>query len=121
MTILETFLDDLGRAPEDWDLRGVAADWAEDNGRPELAECLRWMVRQKKRPYPGVPAPSSWFNGEKVDPELPDHESNLPAAVYERLEGGTEVANHKLFPSPRAAEEALYAAWARARAGGWSP
>jgi hypothetical protein len=121
MTILEQFLNDLGTTPEDWNLRGVVADWAEDNNRPELAECLRWMIRQRKRPYHGASATGTWFNAETVSEGLGDPESDIPAAVYRSLEGGKEVANHKSFPSLRAAEESFQAAWAKARAGGWVP
>jgi hypothetical protein len=121
MSILDQFLEDMARAPEDWNLRGVVADWAEDNQRPDLAECLRWMVRAHKRPYHGASGGATWFNAETVAEGLGDPESDIPAVLFKLLEDGKEVANHKSFPSLRAAEEAFQAAWAAARTRGWSP
>jgi hypothetical protein len=121
MTILDQFLEELGQGPDDWKLRGIVADWAEDNNRPELAECLRWMVRLRKRPYHSTAGGATWFNVETIAEGLGDPESDIPAAVFAILEGGKEIANHKSFPSLRAAEEAFQAAWAKARAQGWGP
>ena len=36
-------------------------------------------------------------------------------------EGGRAVAYHRIYPSQRDAEEALFQAWARAWEGGWRP
>ena len=121
MSILDHFLEDLGSEPEDWKLRGLVADWAEDNNRPVLAECLRWMVQEKKRPYHGAAGDGTWFNAETVSPHLGDPESDIPAPVYVQLRGGQEVAHHTAFPTLRAAEEAFQAAWEKARAQGWAP
>jgi hypothetical protein len=119
MSILDQFLNDLAGAPEDWALRGVLADWAEDNNRPQLAECLRWMIRRQKRPYHGSSGGGTWFNAETIAEGLGDPESDIPAAVFTLLEGGNEVANHKSFATLRAAEEAFQAAWVKAREEGW--
>ena len=121
MSILHQLLTDLAAAPEDWRLRGVLADWYEDNGQPQHAECLRWMVAQRKRPYPGSANRATWFNADTISSGLGDPESDVPGAVYDRLEGGKEVANHKTFKSTRDAEEAFHRAWAGARQGGWAP
>jgi hypothetical protein len=46
----------------------------------------------------------------------------LPDQVFDRLKGGKgflDVA--RFYRSPREAEEALLAAWAKARAAGWQP
>jgi uncharacterized protein (TIGR02996 family) len=125
MSVLEQLVGDLEAAPEDWKLRGVLADWFEDNGRPERAECLRWMVRQHKRPYGGYRlgklAVACWFNADTISAGLGDPESDIPGTLFLLLEGGKAVANHRSFPSLRQAEEALQAAWVRARAQGWEP
>jgi len=34
--------------PQQFDLLGVMADAADDNGEPEVAECLRWLWRWKR-------------------------------------------------------------------------
>lgn len=121
MSILQQLLADLADAPGDWKLRGVLADWCEDNREPVLAECLRWMIARQKRPYVGSADRASWFNADTISDGLGDPESDVPGPVYDLLEGGNQTANHKTFASPRHAEEAFLEAWARARAGGWSP
>jgi hypothetical protein len=121
MSILDQFLDDLADKPEDWTLRGVVADWAEDNDRADLAACLRWMIKNEKRPYHGSTGGATWFNAETVSDGLGDPQSDIPAALFKLLEGGKEVANHKSFPSLRAAEESFQSAWAAARTRGWTP
>jgi hypothetical protein len=121
MSILDQLLKDLSGAPDDWSLRGVIADWAEDNNRPQLAECLRWMIRQHKRPYHGSSGGGTWFNEDTIAEGLGDPESDIPGEVFTRLEGGNEVANHKTFPTLRAAEESFQEAWEKARADGWKP
>jgi uncharacterized protein (TIGR02996 family) len=121
MSTQEQLLDDLCRAPEDWKLRGVLADWFEDNNQTEAAACLRWMIRNQKRPYHGANRGATWFNADTVAPGLGDPESDIPGDLFKLLEGGKEVANHKSFTALRDAEESILAAWARAREGGWKP
>lgn len=121
MSILNQLLEDLARAPEDWRLRGVIADWFEDNHRPEEAECLRWMFRHQKRPHSGSADRASWFNEATISEGLGDPASDIPGPVFVQLIGGREVANHKSFDGMLQAEAAFRAAWVRARAGGWSP
>jgi uncharacterized protein (TIGR02996 family) len=121
MSILDQFLNDVAATPEDWSLRGVLADWAEDNNRPQLAECLRWMIRRHKRPYHGSSGGGTWFNADTIAQGLGDPESDIPAAVFMLLEGGNEVANHKSFTTLRAAEEAFQLAWVKAMENGWKP
>jgi uncharacterized protein (TIGR02996 family) len=111
----DQLLDALCSEPNDWKLRGVLGDWYEDNNCPDEAACLRWMVEQHKRPYHGASRNATWFNADKVRKGLGDPESDLPDALFRLLEGGKEIANHKRFPSARAAEEALLAAWRKAR------
>jgi uncharacterized protein (TIGR02996 family) len=119
--MLEAFFEDLAEKPEDWQVRGVFADWCEDNGKPELAECLRWMIRRQKRPYHGSGTSFTWFNADTIRAGMGDPESDLPGRVYDRLSGGTQVANHRSYATLREAEEALYAAWEAARKKGWKP
>src|SRR5262249_61345683 len=121
MNPLESFREGLVQTPEDWDLRRVVADWCEDNGHAGRADCLRWMSRLKKRPYRGSSGVASWFNADTIDTGLGDPESDIPGAIYVLLEGGTESANHKTFPTARAAEESFHTAFAAARSKGWRP
>ncbi len=121
MSTQEQLLDDLASAPGDWKLRGVLADWYEDNDQPEEAACLRWMIQQHKRPYRESDHGASWFNADTVPPGLGDPESDIPGPLFQELEGGLVLGNHRSFPTVRAAEEALLAAWRRARQAGWQP
>jgi uncharacterized protein (TIGR02996 family) len=121
MSVRDQLLDDLVRAPDDWKLRGVLADWFEDNNHVAEAECLRWMIKNQKRPYHGSSPQASWFNADTVGPGLGDPESDVPGPVYELLAGGKVTANHRTFDDLKAAEEAFLAAWVKARKKGWAP
>src|SRR4051812_24233227 len=122
MTDRGRLLDDLCRKPDDWTLREVLASWFEDNGLPEEAACLRWMLENKKWPYHGGPqSPATWFDADTISPGLGDPESDVPGAVFAYLEGGTQVRNHMTFADVKDAVEALLAAWVKARKAGWQP
>jgi uncharacterized protein (TIGR02996 family) len=118
MAMLESFYEDLGRNPEDWKVRSVMADWFEDNANPTAAECLRWMIKHKKRPYHGSSGTFTWFNADSIDPGLGDPESDIPGVLYQHLKG-QETAHHKTYDKLRTAEEDFVAAWTLARQGGW--
>jgi len=121
MSTREQLLADLCSAPENWELRGVLADWCEDNDLSEQAACLRWMIRHHKRPYHGTQQRATWFNADTIAPGLGDPESDLPGELFRLLEGGKEIANHKSYDTLREAEESLLAAWSKARQSGWKP
>jgi hypothetical protein len=36
--------------PEDWARPGVAADWLDEHGEPDLAACFRWMHKRQMGP-----------------------------------------------------------------------
>jgi uncharacterized protein (TIGR02996 family) len=112
--MIEGYYQDLARSPEDWALRSVFADWCDDNGKPEVAEALRWMVKNHKRPHSSSTESFTWFNADTIGKGLGDPESDIPGAYYKLLQGGQESANHKSYPSLRAAEEAFHAAWTAA-------
>jgi hypothetical protein len=112
--VWDGFYEDLARDPENWQLRSVMADWCEDNDQPALAECLRWMVQHRKRPYSGASSTWTWFNADTVDAEQLDPESDIPDRVFRHLTG-QEAAHHKSYPSLRRAEEDFQAAWLAAR------
>ncbi len=121
MLLPRQFVEGLAESPDDWALRNVFADWCAENDRQGVAACLLWMVRRKKRPYRGSGGRGTWFNADTISPGLGDPESDIPAAVFGLLEGGQAVANHKAYSTLAKAEEAFYAAWQRAREGGWDP
>ena len=79
------------------------------------------VVGQRKRPYRAIQDRGVWFDADRTLPELGDPESDIPGPLYRCLEGGTTVAHHRVYPSLRDAEEALFHAWTRASATGWRP
>jgi len=121
MSMLNQFLKDLGQAPDDWKLRSIVADWCEDNQETQRAECLRWMIKHKKRPYPSSAGKATWFNADKISPGLGDPESDIPEGLFKHLDGGNQAANHRTYGNFPESEEAIQQAWVKARAGGWSP
>jgi hypothetical protein len=123
----DVFVDDLVEKGDDWDQRSIFADWAADNGRIPLSECLRWMVENKKRPYRGKETNKGvWFNEGAISEGLGDSESDIPSAIYKHLPvgeevTGDEVANHKGYKQARFAETSFFIAWEAAIAEGWEP
>jgi uncharacterized protein (TIGR02996 family) len=120
------FWAQIEAASDDPASRLVFADWLEDHGRPAAAECLRWLVRHRKRPQ-HIEAPLGdswgWLRDLRSPAVTATHGAMmLPDRVFDRLKGGKgflDVA--RFYRSRRAAEEALLAAWAKARAAGWQP
>jgi hypothetical protein len=110
--VLDYVLSSLDLTPEDYDLRNVLADYAEDNGEGSLAKALRFEAKYRKRPYIGDSG-ASWFNADTISSGIGDPESDIPGPVYEALEGGTKVANHKKYKSKKEAEEAFLLAFAK--------
>ena len=121
MSMHEQFLADLLLTPDDRMLRGIYADWCEDNDLPEFAECLRWMAAQNKRPLRGSAGTGTWFDADTIVAGLGDEESDLPDALFRWIEGGVEFRNHRRFDSLPDAECAVLAAWGKARKAGWIP
>lgn len=109
----QQILNDLATTPEDWKLREILADYYEDNGKPLYADCLRWMAENNKRPFIDTNRSATWFNEDTISDELKENDpaSNIPGLLYERLEGGKEIVNHKTFKSVLDAEEAILKAW----------
>jgi hypothetical protein len=106
------FIWELSKNPGDFITRSVFADWCEDNDEPELSECLRWMVKNNKRPYKAEGKNEfAWFNADSITGNLGDTESDIPGKLYTKIQGGKESANHKVFPSFEDAENGLYSAW----------
>jgi hypothetical protein len=124
-----TLLDD---APQDWLIRSLLADWYADQGDSVAEDCLRWQAREKKRPLGNDPEDRwRWYDlaayGENDDPE-----SNLPQSLFRCLkelsyrvtadDSAGEPNTHIFYPSRRAAEEDLLAAWRTAlESGVWAP
>lgn len=129
-TYLDAWHEMLDADPDDFAIRGLMADWYADQGDPAAEDCLRWQVGERKRPYkPPEVAPGGlvqWYDGDYGNGY--DPESDLPAALWSELRGG-ETWGHRSskdprwveYPTRRAAEEALLAAWRKLAARGQAP
>src|ERR1700727_364840 len=80
------------------DIYLVAADWFDDNNKPEIANCLRWCSENKKRPQYGRGRyyyDFTWWNsqvwgnnqGRKNRPEM-NPKSDIPADIFVHLKSG---------------------------------
>lgn len=126
-TTFDALLDDICREPENWRLRSVLADWLEDEGRGEEAECVRWMARERKRACRQNDGCFEWF-GVSGEGMLGDPASDVPVWLWDRLAGGHRtdwsMHNHKgyvRYATRRRAELAILAAWKKARREGVTP
>jgi hypothetical protein len=121
--ITDQLYEKVGGGPEggpaEWEALEALAKLYERVGGHEAASALRWMARNRKRPYRSSGFAYTWFNANMIDPGLGDPESDIPGKLYERLLSGEETANHKSYRTLRAAEEDFFQAWTAARAGGW--
>lgn len=111
--MFDKFLEDLTNEPNNWILRNIFADWAEENKLYSLHACLQWMITNNKRPYIGNNKSGSWFNTETIASDLGDPESDIPSELYIALEGGDTKANHKNYKNYSEAEKSLYNAWSK--------
>src|SRR5262245_5364404 len=113
MTAVDALYLALTLSPDDWLLRSVLADSLEEAGLLPVAECVRWMVRHRKRPYRASDGDYLWFDAHSIRSRV-DPESDVPVEVYRHLTG--EVGPwpiHRTYASLRAAEEDFHAAWQR--------
>jgi uncharacterized protein (TIGR02996 family) len=129
--VLDQFLAEMEASPDDFGLRSILADWCSENGMEDAAECLRWTVEKEKRPRDVLLGEWVWYELESVLATGIEYDpspwSNLPAVIFRELgswvtksrtgESG-DVGGRKAYKSFRAAEEALWAAWAKAKAEG---
>jgi hypothetical protein len=120
MTTPDSLYEGLTRAPNDWQLRAVLADWYEEAGQQHVADCLRWMVEHRKRPYRSTSGTYHWFNADRVT-LASDPESDIPEAVYLQMQGGEGLETiFRDYGDLRSADEDFYRAWHQARQQGWS-
>ena len=124
MSLLNAFFASLTQAPGDWLTRTALADWYEENGLDRTAGCLRWMVRQRRRPAINAAGWAFWFDGEHPLPYT-EKAAHLPAPLFGALHGKRASYTPGLvciYDSLRDAEEDLHAAWTEVlEAGVWAP
>jgi hypothetical protein len=133
---LDAFHALLDDAPQDWLIRSHLADWYADQGDYMAEDCLRWQAREKKRPL-GSGQRWRWYDmaeyqGRHDYLEVDDPKSDLPQPLFRRLkelrwrtradDPVDEPDTVVRYPSRRAAEEDLLAAWRTAlESGVWTP
>lgn len=109
----------LDWSPDNWELRGIYADWLEENGRDGEAQGQRWMISHRRRPLRSS-LTWWWFDeknqhttaGDPVSPDTPyedldDPESDVPHDIYRKMCGriiahsvqseSRVTAEHRLF------------------------
>lgn len=104
-------------------LYNIVADYFDDENRLPEAEAMRYMVLEKKRPYTiameeektkeDKPLKATWFNAGTIGTGLGDEESDLPSPLFNLLQGGKDVANHRTYNNVQEACEAFIAAYIR--------
>jgi hypothetical protein len=135
---LDAFHALLDYDPQDWLIRSLLADWYADQGDSMAEDCLRWQAREQKRPLNGgYGLRWRWYDmaeyqGRHDYLEVDDPESDLPQSLFRclkelsyRVTADDPVGEPNtlvLYPSRRAAEEDLLAAWRTAlESGVWTP
>lgn len=68
MTTKEQFLQMIETHPLDWELKGVFADWLEEQGENDLAGTFRWCVQNRQHPLPTPSKSYFWLDlhGDRV-------------------------------------------------------
>jgi hypothetical protein len=137
---LDAFHALLDDDPQDWLIRSHLADWYADQGDSVAEDCLRWQAQEKKRPLHRTALDRTalalvrpgQYEGRHDYLEVDDPESDLPQPLFRCLkelryrvtaDGPTgEPYTLVRYPSRRAAEEDLLAAWRTAlESGAWTP
>ena len=128
---LTAFYLALDEMPGDRVTMLALADWYEEHGNADAADCLRWAVREVRRPFRYGPDDSmrvtfekwqkGWYwwakAGEGLDWGHPAT-CGLAEDIWRGLKHTFDYSPSvfKEYPSFRAAFEALVAVWARRRA-----
>ena len=116
--------------PDDWVTLLALADWYEERGEPDAADCLRWAARNGASPFCyhvnsnlKFSAPvwhDGWFWWAVDEPYHGrdwghDASCRLPQALWAKLRHtfNYNPAVFKEYPTRRAAYEALIDAWPR--------
>jgi hypothetical protein len=106
---------------DDWTLLSVLADFYGDYEDPRAAAVL-WMATAHKRPYKGGEDGFFWFCAGRIAEGIGDDVSDLPAQVYDQLEGfDLEQASQKRYKTFPEALMGACAAFLAAVEGGWKP
>ena len=116
--ISEGLLAALDGVPEDPMARAALADWFEEHGDGPATECLRWTVRNGRRPGASKSLRDYgmvfWERLER--PLLNDPPAQLPEDLWLALGDNGEphqVGHFKSYQSPRHAYLALLEGWKR--------
>jgi uncharacterized protein (TIGR02996 family) len=122
MNPLDALYAALDQDPTDALARVALADWYEEQGDTLAAQACRWILEKGKRPYDyGDGRGWRWWCrhlGGRMDYD------DLPEPLFRMIPQtpSNDLPDQKrVFPSRRAAEEALIAAFRMAARAGWEP
>jgi len=99
----------------------ILADWFEEHGRDDEAECLRWAAREMKEPWPSAAGKFWWFDQRAY---ITSTRSTIPGAVCEKLKTEEFVRYAgwwHLYQTRVDAYRDLCRAWLDCRAAGLNP
>ncbi len=122
---LTKLLSCIVEAPEDWTLRMITADCAEEAGDIWLAECLRWMSKNKHRAF-YIGGRYYWYNVKYKYANRGDEESDLPTILLDAIKPEAAPFFQGIkdylfgFTSRSNSENAIYAGWKTLREKGMS-
>lgn len=68
-----------------YDLLGVMADQAEENGYPAVAEAMRWLWSNRKVPAHLRNAYAQWFGWHSVSYSIATGSAELPVVLHKRM------------------------------------
>ena len=106
---------------DDWMILSILADFYSDYEDPRGA-AIHWMATAHKRPYKGGTDGFFWFCAGRIAEGIGDDVSDVPAQVYDKLEGfDLEQASQKRYKTFPEALAGACAAFLAAVEGGWKP
>lgn len=113
----DRLLDAVCENPGDWTLRLILADAYEEEGKQDMADCMRWMSVAQKRPYCNQGS-FNWHLTFSIRTSPKEHPYSISEGLFRHV---SFVDGRRFFPSAKEAELALMAAWPKAIADGWEP
>ncbi len=118
--MIKSLLEKLYENTLDTIQRMVVADWYEENGQQEYADCHRWIARHKRHPFQKLITNNRywWFiNDAEKAPNL------LPNRLLTRLKKIQSInyLYSENYESIREEEEDLLYAWTKAAKQGEAP
>ncbi len=84
--------------PDD-DAKGRYAESPERLAISNRSKAVRWVERNRRRPYFGTKDDWTWFNTAKVIAEMADHQSDIPDYIFKHMKSGDFKAEQRGYKS----------------------